>query len=82
MEDIIHVLPDSVANQIAAGEVVQRPSSIIKEMVENSIDAGSTRISVEIRNGGIKYIRVEDNGQGMEPDDCIIAFDKHATSKI
>ena len=78
----IIILDDLTSSQIAAGEVVERPASVVKEMVENSIDAGSTRISVEIRNGGIKYIRVEDNGQGMEPDDCIIAFDKHATSKI
>ncbi len=78
----IILLDDLTSSQIAAGEVVERPASVVKEMVENSIDAGSTRISVEIRNGGIKYIRIDDNGCGMEPDDCIIAFDKHATSKI
>ena len=78
----IILLDDLTSSQIAAGEVVERPASVVKEMVENSIDAGSTRISVEIRNGGIKYIRIDDNGSGMEPDDCIIAFDKHATSKI
>ena len=78
----IILLDELTSSQIAAGEVVERPASVVKEMVENSIDAGSTRISVEIRNGGIKYIKIEDNGSGMEPDDCIIAFDKHATSKI
>ncbi|MBO4261272.1 MAG: DNA mismatch repair endonuclease MutL [Clostridia bacterium] len=78
----IILLDELTSSQIAAGEVVERPASVVKEMVENSIDAGSTRISVEIKNGGIKYIKIDDNGSGMEPDDCIIAFDKHATSKI
>ncbi len=78
----IILLDELTASQIAAGEVVERPASVVKEMVENSIDAGSTRVSVEIKNGGIKYIKIDDNGSGMEPDDCIIAFDKHATSKI
>ena len=78
----IRVLPDSVANQIAAGEVVERPLSIVKELVENSIDAGATAITVEIRNGGVKYIRVTDNGSGMSEEDAKICFLRHATSKI
>lgn len=68
--------------KIAAGEVVERPASVVKEMLDNAIDAGATRVNVEIRNGGIKYIKVEDNGAGFDKDDIVIAFDKHATSKI
>lgn len=78
----IVILDEKTANQIAAGEVIERPASVIKELVENSIDAGATVISVEIRNGGISYIRVTDNGCGMESDDVEIAFERHATSKI
>lgn len=78
----IIVLDELTACQIAAGEVVERPASVVKEMAENAIDAGASKISVEIRNGGIKYIGIEDNGCGFAPDDAVIAFDKHATSKI
>lgn len=78
----IIVLDELTASQIAAGEVIERPASVVKETVENSIDAGATSVTVEIRSGGIKYIRVTDNGCGFEPDDAVIAFDKHATSKI
>lgn len=78
----IIVLDELTACQIAAGEVIERPASVVKELAENSIDAGATNISVEIRSGGIKYIRITDNGCGFEADDAVIAFDKHATSKI
>lgn len=78
----IVVLDELTVNKIAAGEVVERPASVIKEMVENSIDAGATQISVEIRRGGITYIRISDNGSGIAPDDILLAFEKHATSKI
>ena len=78
----INVLSFAVANLIAAGEVVDRPSSVIKELLENAIDSGATRITVEIKNGGVTYMRVSDNGCGMEPDDLPIAIRRHATSKI
>lgn len=78
----INVLPKSVAELIAAGEVVERPSSAVKEMIENSIDAGATHITVEIRNGGVKYLRVTDNGCGIHREDVRTAFISHATSKI
>lgn len=78
----IRILDEHVINQIAAGEVIERPSSIIKELVENSIDANSSAITVEIKRGGISYIRVTDNGEGMGAQDALLAFERHATSKI
>lgn len=78
----IVLLDELTINKIAAGEVIERPASVIKEMVENSIDAGATNITIEIKNGGISYIRITDNGNGMEKDDLEIAFERHATSKI
>lgn len=82
MADIINLLPDHVANQIAAGEVVQRPASIIKELIENSIDAGSTKIQVIVKDGGKTLIQVIDNGCGMSATDARMCFERHATSKI
>lgn len=82
MSDRIKLLPDSVANQIAAGEVVNRPASAVKEMMENAVDAGATSVTVNFRDGGKELIQVIDNGCGMSPADARLAFDKHATSKI
>lgn len=82
MPDIIHLLPDSVANQIAAGEVIQRPASVLKELVENAIDAGATAITVRIKDAGRTLIHVMDNGKGMSETDVRMAFERHATSKI
>lgn len=82
MTDKIKLLPDTVANQIAAGEVVNRPASVVKEMVENAVDAGAKNITVSYRNGGKEMIRISDDGEGMSPQDARMAFDKHATSKI
>lgn len=82
MSDIIHLLPDSVANQIAAGEVIQRPSSVIKELVENAVDAGATRIDVVVEDAGKTSIQVVDDGKGMSETDARLSFERHATSKI
>lgn len=82
MSDIIHLLPDSVANQIAAGEVVQRPASVVKELVENAIDARATEITISIVDAGRTTIQISDNGVGMSETDARMAFERHATSKI
>tara|TARA_B100000579_G_scaffold174385_1_gene142180 strand:- start:417 stop:2342 length:1926 start_codon:yes stop_codon:yes gene_type:complete len=79
---LIHLLSEKVSNQIAAGEVVERPASVVKELVENSLDAGATRISIEIQAGGRSMIRVTDNGKGMSRDDSLLCLERHATSKI
>ena len=78
----INVLSFAVANLIAAGEVVDRPSSVIKELLENAIDSGADNITVEIQNGGVTYMRVADNGCGISPEDLPVAIRRHATSKI
>ncbi len=78
----IRILSDQVANQIAAGEVVERPASVVKELLENSLDAGATRIRIEVEGGGRKLIRIIDNGHGMVKDDALLAFERHATSKL
>ncbi|MEP0984573.1 DNA mismatch repair endonuclease MutL [Ekhidna sp.] len=82
MSDVIHLLPDSIANQIAAGEVVQRPSSVVKEMLENSVDAGATSIKLIVKDAGKSLIQVVDNGKGMTGTDARMSFERHATSKI
>lgn len=82
MSDIIHLLPDSIANQIAAGEVIQRPASVVKELVENAIDAKATHIQIVIKDAGRTIIQVIDNGKGMSETDARMAFERHATSKI
>ena len=78
----VRLLSETVSNQIAAGEVVERPASVVKELVENALDAGATRISVEIQAGGRSLIRVTDNGVGMNRDDALLCLERHATSKI
>jgi len=82
MSDIIHLLPDSIANQIAAGEVIQRPASVVKELIENSIDAGADSIQLHLKDAGRSLIQVVDNGRGMSETDARMAFERHATSKI
>jgi len=82
MSDVIHLLPDAIANQIAAGEVIQRPASVVKELVENSVDAGADNIKVIIKDAGRSLIQVIDNGKGMSETDARMSFERHATSKI
>ena len=82
MEDIIRLLPDAVANQIAAGEVVQRPASVVKELLENAVDAGATQIQLIIKDAGKTLIQVTDNGKGMSFNDARLCFERHATSKL
>ncbi|MDE7452321.1 MAG: DNA mismatch repair endonuclease MutL, partial [Paramuribaculum sp.] len=82
MSDIIRLLPDSVANQIAAGEVIQRPASVVKELVENAVDAGAKSIDIIIKDAGRTLIQVVDDGCGMSDTDARMAFERHATSKI
>lgn len=82
MSDIIHLLPDSIANQIAAGEVIQRPASVVKELIENSIDAGASSIQLIVKNAGKTLVQIIDNGCGMSGTDARMSFEKHATSKI
>src|ERR1041384_5896304 len=78
----IRLLPEQVANQIAAGEVIERPASVVKELVENALDAGASRITVEIQAGGRSLVRVTDDGVGMNRDDALLCLERHATSKI
>ncbi|MCP4708056.1 MAG: DNA mismatch repair protein MutL, partial [Planctomycetes bacterium] len=79
---MINILPPEIANRIAAGEVVERPASIVRELIDNAVDAGATRIDVDIEQGGLKSIRITDNGCGMTRDDAAICLKRHATSKI
>ncbi|MBF0497783.1 MAG: ATP-binding protein, partial [Deltaproteobacteria bacterium] len=78
----IKILPEILANQIAAGEVVERPASVVKELVENALDAAASRILITIHQGGMKSIEITDNGHGMDSDDLLLSLERHATSKI
>jgi len=78
----IHILPENLTNKIAAGEIVERPASVVKELVENAIDAGATRVFIEAEESGRRAIRVSDDGEGMGPEDARLAFERHATSKL
>ena len=82
MSNIIQLLPDAIANQIAAGEVIQRPASIVKELMENAVDAQATDIKLIVKNAGRTLVQVIDDGEGMSPEDARMSFEKHATSKI
>lgn len=82
MADIIKLLPESIANQIAAGEVIQRPASVIKELLDNAVDAGATEINVIIKDAGKTLIHIQDNGSGMSPTDARMSLERHATSKL
>src|SRR4051812_5970188 len=78
----IRILPDALASQVAAGEVVERPAAVVRELVENSLDAGATHVEVHVQRGGAAFIRVADNGHGMEREDALMCLERHATSKI
>ncbi|MDD4067323.1 MAG: ATP-binding protein, partial [Bacteroidales bacterium] len=82
MPNLIQILPPNISNQIAAGEVVQRPASVVKELIENAIDAKATHIQLNIKDAGKTLIQVIDNGTGMNEEDALISFERHATSKI
>ena len=82
MTQTIHVLPDHVANQIAAGEVIQRPASVVKELMENAVDAGASQVEVHVLDAGRTSIQVMDNGAGMSAEDARVCFTRHATSKL